>query len=317
MSLYPNLPDSESADSSIESFKMSETTLSLGMAFKLIPEYNGNREELQKFISSCELSLNRIAAINKPLLFELIKTKISGKAYNVIRFRPVESWEALRLLLEEFFIEKRTVAILQLGLTTLRQKTGESVRSYAQKMETLLGPLIDLSIEGKSQEAGLAIQTLLKAQALNVFQEGLLQPIKLLVKSKNVKEFEDAIAAAVSEECTLLSDLESQKFFGLKNMNDNNPTEKKSETRKCFKCGREGHISSQCYTKKTSLAQSEGQSSKSKQKVYVITCHYCKKQGHIIKNCYSLKNKERKKADLGNCSGTTESNLPAEARKFK
>lgn len=328
MSLYPSLTDlhsnsdSESTGSLIETNstvdKMASPVLSLDMAVKLIPNYDGKREELQRFINSCEFALDKVGENYRSLLLEIIKNKITGKAYNVIRFRNLENWEALKLQLEEFYIEKRSIAHLQLELTTCRQKLDEDVRAYSHRIEKILAPLIDASIEGKGRESALAIQGLLKQQALNIFQEGLLQPLKLIVKAKGKTEFEDAVAIAILEECAFKSDRESQRFFGHKTKNEQAKSQKQ-----CFNCGKKGHISAQCYAKKTSMGgRALNREVEVKREVHVasVVCHYCKKIGHIMRNCRKREydEKRRDNRQQGNEQGPSGPNSrPRVAKDFK
>lgn len=50
--------------------------------------------------------------------------------------------------------------------------------------------------------------------------------------------------------------------------------------KKCYSCGKEGHIAKVCRNKST---QKETR-----------TCNYCKRRGHIMENCYKLKNRKGK-----------------------
>lgn len=67
-----------------------------------------------------------------------MKTKLTGRARNMIKYRTFDNFEQLCDHLEDIFSEKRSVAHWQLELNSTHQAKGEEVGSYTNKIETYL-----------------------------------------------------------------------------------------------------------------------------------------------------------------------------------
>ena len=65
-------------------------TLDKSFALKFIPEYNGSRDELQKFVNCCDLIDNdQYSASDKLIFLNIVKSKLTGNAYNVIKYKDI------------------------------------------------------------------------------------------------------------------------------------------------------------------------------------------------------------------------------------
>lgn len=292
--------------------------MNLSQAAKFVPEFSGNRNELSKFISCGDFAIENVESSYKYLLLEIIKNKLINDAYNIIRFKDVKSWEQLKVALNDKYGEKKNIAHLQLEMSSARQNKDEDVRAYSERLNSILSSLAIQMTENKDKSVKSAIYDVLEQQRHNAFIEGLRQPIKFLMKAKNITIFEDAVEAAVLEEINISNDKETLEYFGLKVKNYreyNNNNYKKDSRPKCSNCHKIGHEMSNCYFKKTSFNKNNFiKKSKDVHVKTIITCHYCGKEGHIQSKCFKKQRDELNKNVMNKPSSKTNEN---KASNFK
>lgn len=160
--------------------------LKISILEKQLKTFTGKRENLSEFLNTCESALKLCAPDDKELLFQLIKMKLSGRAYNLTQHRTFDTWDQLKTHLIEVFSDKRSQGQWELELHSCRQNFNEDVMSYANRVETVLQKLIDSVIIGEENEIiKSAHERLLKTQAQHVFILGLKDPIATVVKARN------------------------------------------------------------------------------------------------------------------------------------
>ncbi|XP_031358971.1 uncharacterized protein LOC116182576 [Photinus pyralis] len=274
--------------------------LSLDAAVKLLTNFSGDsKESVTEWIDNCEIILNSVRQVDSHMLFQIIKTKVSGKARNFIKYRNFQNWDFFKEHLEELFAEKRTLSHWQLELNSTKQSKGENLDTYSNKIEKCLSNLLDVATVNKTQEEAVTISELLRLQALNVFVTGLQEPLKMHVKSRDPKTLESAVELARIEERELLSNRDSQNYFGYK-VNSNQRTVQGN----CFVCKKSGHSASNCFYKNNSVKTNDSrvQNFVSVKKPQVFSmqsqpiCFYCKKPNHRIADCRKRIFNERLKA---------------------
>ena len=255
------------------------TKFPLSVLQKELISFDGEKGSLCRFISVCESVMGLVKEEDKIALFTLIKLKLIGKAYNLTKYRVMENWKDMKDILEELFSEKRSQGQWELELHSARQKRNESASEFATRVENILANLINCVTSGQSREACTHYENLLRAQAMNVFIQGLSENFKIIVKARNPKTLEDAIELAVAEEREYESHIESQRFI---------------RRESCTICGKSNHISKDCFKNKNKYkAPNLNVLSLNETKV----CKYCKNKGHLIEECRKRKfNEEKKKA---------------------
>lgn len=256
--------------------------LNVDFALKLIPDFNGDRKDFHKFASCCDIVNTDLSqAADKQLLVSIIKSKLSGPAYNVVKHKTLADWDELKVSLQEQFLETRSIAQLQSELIRAKQQTGELVRSFANKIEQLLNDLNDACITSEGAAASATINNLNSKTAFKSFVEGLNPPLKLIIKASRFAKLSDAIEAAVEEERNL-------------NENFNQHKNKNKPFKRCNFCKRNGHVENECFIKNRPSSSQQlptfpKREIKTEVHVTNITCAYCKKQGHHIKDCFKKK----------------------------
>lgn len=264
--------------------------LNYDLSLKIIPEFKGNPSELHRFLACCEI-------IHKPLkleteeskFLELLKARVSGKAYDVIKFNKYETWETLKREFIKQFGMLKSPELLQVELVTIEQHKHESIRDYGNRTETLLSQLDESSILEQGEDAKEFITKFNAKTALKAFQEGLLDPIKILVKSCRFGSLGDAINKACEEESTLKN---SRKR--------NQPLPALKSTVSCQICGKSNHSANVCFKRIPNNSTHSNKISSQTQNFrtvnnYNCICAYCKKRGHHIRDCFAKKRADDRK----------------------
>lgn len=269
-----------------------ENNVKLEIVTKCLVKFDGDRAKLREFIDNCEIALKLVSQEDKIILFEIIKTKITGRAKQLSQNREFDNWNALKTHLENTYSEKRSQAQWELELHSCKQGRNESVRAYANRVENCMVKLLNSLDSDMTQIEIGACEKLIRSQTLNVFISGLNDPLITIIKAHKPACLEDAFDLAIAEEREIISRQESQKYYSVNNANIN---------KKCFNCNKFGHISSNCRTKQydralysTKIKTEPVNAFQQDQKPQYNSqnqCRYCKKPGHTINECRKLKYK--------------------------
>ena len=329
--------DSSSSDSTVESDAIATMTVSLETASKCLVKFDGDRSKLREFIDNCESALKIIKEEDKAVMFEIIKTKVTGKAKLLSQNREFDTWNALKNYLENAYSEKRSQAQWELELHSCRQNRNESVHDYSNKIENCMVKLINSLDSTMTRVELAACEKLIRAQTLNVFISGLLDPLITIVKSQNPKSLEDAFDIALAEEREIVSRRETQKF---RNVNSYDETRRP----KCSVCNRNGHLAHNCFknfsNRPAGFTANSNYSSVSQPRVFIKSepvravnahlnpnrnfrdpnqrnanskiCRYCKKPGHDISECRKRQYNNNRKQYYQN-SGQNQAHLNSQA----
>lgn len=281
-------------------FNMAQTPLKIELAEKCLIKFDGNRSTLREFIDNCEVALRLVNENDKRILFELIKTKITGRAKLLSQNREFDNWSALKLHLENTYSEKRSQAQWELELHSCRQGRNEPVKEYNNRIENCMVRLIDSIDTNMTQVEISACEKLIRKQTLNVYIAGLNEPLITLVKSQKPENLENAMDIALAEEKELVSRREIQKY---QQVNVYNTGKKKI----CYNCQKPGHLAKNCYSKKDIRIKSEPifkfeAKNKNDNKNDLLEkkgyfgkfCKYCYKHGHWITECRKKMHNENK-----------------------
>lgn len=305
-----NSADNSSKYSSKNNTKIM-STLSIPEALRLIPEYDGSASELHHFINACDTVQSLIATENVPNFFKILKLKLKGKAYDIIKYDDIKDFSSLKAKLTMQFLETRTLETIQVELVSAKQKHNETETEFTNRVERLLSDLNAACITSDTAETiSKPIRDLNARTALRAFQEGLREPIKLLVKASRYTTLKAASDAAISE----------GKQYPLQRQNNttNNSTSSKFSSKFCTHCRKNGHTFDECRNKlKCSQCNRFGHSvsqcrekvqqnsNQPKAQVTVVTCKYCKNAGHTIEQCRKLEYNRKNNVNSGNSKSPT------------
>lgn len=115
-----------------ETSKMASVNEFINMASKLIPEFDGSSEKLSMFINALTL-VDTLKGDNEAIAVCLIKTKVSGRAQNLIGH--LTSIESIKQELQSK-ISLETAKSVASKLLALKQKSNDNV-TYAKEVEEL------------------------------------------------------------------------------------------------------------------------------------------------------------------------------------
>ncbi|KAG5883770.1 hypothetical protein JTB14_027312 [Gonioctena quinquepunctata] len=251
----------------------------------MIPYFDGNRENIHKFLTCCdvvwEVATTRAQQV---MSMHIAKSKLSGSAYNVIKYKVMNDRPEFKLVLQNQYFERRTIARIQTELLSSRQYPNEDVRTFANRIEKLTIDLNDACIASEGQNARVTIENLNKKSSLKAFVEGLRDPFQLIIKASRFDDFTNAVEAACEEERNFKNRNNFQTKSDFKN--------KDFKKINCFKCGKNNHTSDQCYANSRSFPSYPRQNftqipTKTEANVNNIRveCRYCRKFGHSIAEC--------------------------------
>lgn len=189
------------------------TKMDLDKAVSIIPTCTG-KKDVSEFINACEIALNDIKEVDKPLLIKIITSKLSGNALEVTRYRNLDSWAAIKSILQGAFEQKVSERALAIGLNTARMTEGESVSKFANRIEELYYKLCATSTANLDKDEALVVKNQTKKQAMLIFMTGLPHHLYLVLKARDPKTLEEAIQMAQDEEIEYESKM---KIEGLQN----------------------------------------------------------------------------------------------------
>ena len=218
--------------------------LQVELALKMIPEFNGDKQNLHRFICCCDIVAQTCTTqANHATLLNVIKRKLSGSAYDIIKYKTFEDWASLKIILQSQYLEKRTIAQIQTELLSAVQLPNEGVQ-FANRVKRLNIDLNDASIASEGLAAAVPIQNLNSKLALRASTEGLKPSLKLLIKASRFDTLTAAVAAACEEERI--------QNFKKPIPNQSHSQNFRSKDIKCYTCGRNNHTAAQCRFKNNS-----------------------------------------------------------------
>lgn len=290
---------------------INKMALNISHALKIIPLFDGKLTELHRFCSCVEVIWSQIAKEDEKKLFmNILKTKLCGQAYEIVHYRDFATWEDLKLALENKFLKRRSQGAVSAELVCIVQDKNENVKSFASKVELLLYELNDICISKQGLANAEIIKKINESTALNSFQDGLKDNLKIIIKSHHFNNLNDAIAQAIEEEISHKPTSSSYSRYPYVNSNKNN----------CAYCKKSGHNIDKCYKRNnrnlryanfnpnynnnsTILQTSQNSNNDFPQNTYkhfqsktyqnnsnlhqsMLSCNYCKREGHSISDCY-------------------------------
>lgn len=137
----------------------------------------------------------------------------------------------------------------------MRQNARESIKEFSIRIEKTAHELTHVLTIGKEQaEINIIAQTV-RSHALSVFVAGVPQSNNIILKARNIQNFEEAVLNAIEEEKTTeyyrnVSGFNKTPFnkneFNKKGFNDKSMI-------KCHRCEKLGHYANECRTSEHKL----------------------------------------------------------------
>lgn len=253
------------------------STFDLTKFHKLVPQFDGNEDDLDRFIDTCG---DRYTActedIGKAEFMSALRSKLTGRAYDFFKKTVYTDWPTLKTDLKKQFASPETFEGYHLKLTSLKQEN-LSVRQYADKIEKILFAMNKASSEIKVNNRDGT--DFFKAQndklAIKSFINGLKDSLRNVLRARKYTTIRDAISDAVEleiedasrkhnafiSEPTSSNITKIEKSANNNNNNGNNAMNKYIQARNnsinsnqnnsnrtliCNRCGKMNHTSNMC-----------------------------------------------------------------------
>ena len=247
---------------------------------KIITAYQGDPKQCKEWLKSIEkyAILTQLGEDQRKLVaYQASKGAVSDFIKRYLQDHPRRTWQQLQ---EEIILRFSEVTDPQHALMLLRkvrQKEGESVQVYAERIMSLA----EDAFGGQGMQ-NQAIQD----QLIGFFTDGLSQDfMKMKVMRDNPRNFQAAVDVSLTEQnLRKRFNLRSGKSEGTwGNSSGHQPMEVDHirPAQRCFKCNKKGHIARDCRAKpKVNVVQGNQHARASN-----IICWGCNKRGHILRDC--------------------------------
>jgi len=116
---------------------MNADFISVGEAFKLLPYFKGDKQEVLAFIGKVGTAFAVINPVQEAVLYKFVLTRISGEPRMAIIHRNLNNWAELKEFLKNSYIEKRTLDFHTSHLFKARQGKDEKIAEWIQRIQTL------------------------------------------------------------------------------------------------------------------------------------------------------------------------------------
>jgi hypothetical protein len=182
----------------------------------MIPEYDGDQSTLFDFIEAVNFAIENVPENQQNAIIFIIKSKLVGKARKFISSRQLREWNDIKDLLISHYGDCRDTEGLLYDLTSTFQKSNETPRAFAQRIENLLTKIrssVALNNE-LNQAARNALNSSHEKIALKAFLAGLSDPLGSIIRCQKPNTLEQAEQFLIEEEnITYLKNFKSSKPF--------------------------------------------------------------------------------------------------------
>lgn len=219
----------------MESLEINE----LSAISKLIPIFTGKRNELANFITNLELVHETMSTAKRNAFFNFVfKSRLDTKVQTMVKQDTIPTDIAqLILALKKAYKPVGTSNNLLSKLTTLSQK-GETVRSFAEKIQEIVAELNDIQISEVGEADRSSIVRTNNVLAFNTFKNGLRdQQILSTINASRVSNLMEALTIAEESETNIK---QKQVLYST-----NQSTNGQQGHKKCSYCGR-NHAYGKC-----------------------------------------------------------------------
>lgn len=166
----------------------------------IVPEYNGNPNELFEFINSTTLLLNYywnttdVGCFQNHMLTQGIKSKLTGRAKEIVSIYGCLDWESIKGVLIQNFADQRNENSLTRDLVNLRQMPNESPQQFHEKIMGLLNTISNyIELHHNNPDVKTSKKLFFHQQALTTFMAGLREPLGSTIRAMRPNDLAAAI----------------------------------------------------------------------------------------------------------------------------
>lgn len=165
----------------------------------MVPEFSGEPELLNRFITICEKLVTKFYNIRDALDFQneylmsSILAKIKGDAAVNISSCVIETWKELKDALLNTYGDKRDCFSLNMELTNLKQSSNESPFDFYNKIQHVLNLQSSYLVTHLAERDAKVLIDYFQTYSVRVLLHGLREPIGSLMRTKNPQSLNVAL----------------------------------------------------------------------------------------------------------------------------
>ena len=261
------------------------TTIGAQSVAKIIKPFEGNPKEFKDWIKGIEkygILTNLDVAQYKLVAYQASKGPVSDFLKRHLGANPTQVWKDIKKELTSRFAEVTDHQYALSLLRKVRQKEGESIQVYAERIMALAEDAFD-------------DVTAANEQLIGFFIDGLMNDfMKIKIMRDNPDTLAKAIEVANAEQnlrrrFNLRSGNHTQSFQGT----GPEPMEvgHARPSFQCYNCKKHGHKAKDCRLRKASVnSVNQTRNSGRPRPRSEIVCWHCSKKGHFANECWHNKN---------------------------
>lgn len=251
-------------------------TSELASISKLLPTFDGNKDNLEPFIANLEIIKETISAEKRNSFFNYVfRTKLTTRVQNRVRqvSVPTDVETLLSSIKKAYSVTKSPNVILN-ELTRMVQS--ETIRKFADRIETLTMELNEVQVGALGEASRETITNTNAMIAFNAFKNGLKnREIVRTIEASRTKTLHEAIGIALEASSDIR---QTQVMFQTTQTRNSYGQNGNSNGSMCSRCG--GRHGDKCYA--------DGKN-----------CSKCGKMNHFAKMCKSRGNNSNRDGNNG------------------
>lgn len=179
---------------------------SLKTALTVIPDYDGNANQLHRFITTCETVLTQYFDVAQPnnfnnqVLLHSILNKMKGKAEEVVTINGVSSWNEIKQVLIKNFADQRDENCLNRDLINMRQENETAQEFYNRCMHMLSTIINYVNLHEQDENKKICKRDFFSTQTLKAFLSGLKDPLGVTIRTMRPEDMPTALQYIKEEE---------------------------------------------------------------------------------------------------------------------
>jgi hypothetical protein len=179
---------------------------SLKIALTVIPDYDGNANQLHRFITTCETVLTQYFDVAQPnhfnnqVLLHSVLNKLKGKAEEVVTINGVFSWNEIKQVLIKNFADQRDENCLNRDLINMRQDNETTQEFYNRCMHMLSTIINYVNLHEQDENKKICKREFFSSQTLKTFLSGLKDPLGVTIRTMRPEDMPTALQYIKEEE---------------------------------------------------------------------------------------------------------------------
>ena len=173
---------------------------------KCIPDFDGNPNDLNRYLSICQNIIDKFYIVNDPNCFQntfllnCIIGKLTGNAKLILGTQIVNTWTELKAILGRHFADQRDEACLNRDLVMLRQQNIEKPSDFYNRILHILNLLCSyVDIHETNDAAKILKRKLYNDLALKTFLSGLKEPLGTTIRCMRPTDLPQALQFVTEE----------------------------------------------------------------------------------------------------------------------